>query len=171
MKNISIPQLLKMPEGVYQLKLNDYISDLNTLTTVKGTFKVTHCHSFLNVELKADTILTLVCDRCLKTFNHRLSVNTEEVILLQYPVDESTLPLEREIVSEDLSETLPPNGELNVEEWIYEQLSLAMPLRNICGNDCDPPEIIENKQSAETKPTIDDRWSALSQLKSVFPEQ
>ena len=167
-ENIFIPQLLKMPEGTCQIPLNDYINDLQTLTPVKGSFRVTHCQSFLEVELQADTILTLVCDRCLQTFNHRLSVDTQEVILLQYDRNESSLPLEREIMSEDLSETLPPNGELNVQEWIYEQLSLAMPLKNVCGNDCQTPQEIE-KEGQNQK--IDDRWSALNQLKSFISEQ
>ena len=166
MDNILIPQLLKMPEQTYKLEFSDYISDLSTLTPVKGIFIVKHRHNFLEVFLQAETILTLICDRCLQTFNHRLSVDTTEIILLQYPIDDMALPLEREIVSEDLCETLAPNGELAVETWIYEQLSLAMPLRNICGNNCQPPQ--EEKDINQVK--IDNRWSALANLKSIMPE-
>lgn len=166
MENIFIPQLLKMPEQTHQFQLNDYISELKTLTPIKGNFQVTHHHNFLEVKLKADTILTLTCDRCLQTFNHRLTVDTTEIILLQNPPDEALLPLEREIISEDLWEALPPNGELAVEEWIYEQLSLAMPLRNLCGNDCQPPQ----REEHLSKMKIDDRWSALANLKSIMPE-
>ena len=167
MENIFIPQLLKMPEKTHQFQLNNYINELDSLTPVKGIFQVTHRHSFLEVSLKADTILTLTCDRCLQTFNHRLEVETKEIIFLQDPQDEDSLPLEREILSEDLCETLPPNGELAVEKWIYEQLSLAMPLRNLCGNDCQPPSIEKHSQ---TSTTLDDRWSALANLKSIMPE-
>lgn len=166
MKNIFIPQLLKMPEQSYKFQLNDYISDLKTLTPIKGSFQVSHRHNFLELKLKADTIVTLTCDRCLQTFNHRLTVDTTEIILLQYPPDEASLPLEREIVSEDLCETLPPNGELAVEQWIYEQLSLAMPLRNLCGNDCQPPHREEHSHNMK----IDERWSALANLKSIIRE-
>lgn len=166
MENIFIPQLLKMPEYTHQIQLNDYISDLNSLTPVKGIFRVTHCHNFLEISLKAETILTLTCDRCLQTFNHRLQVDTKEIILLQEPEDENSLPLEREIASEDLSETLPPNGELVVEEWIYQQLSLAMPLRNLCSNDCHTPTVQKDSQNSKS----DNRWSALANLKSILPE-
>ena len=166
MENIFIPQLLKMPEQTHQFQLNDYIRDLDSLTPVKGIFRLTHHHNFLEVSLKADTILTLTCDRCLQTFNHRLKVDTTEIILLQYPENENYLPLEREVMREDLSETLPPNGELIVEEWIYQQLSLAMPLRNLCGNNCQPPSI--QKHSSNSK--SDNRWSALADLKSILPE-
>ncbi len=169
MKNILIPQLLKMPQQTYQFELNDYIKELETLTPIKGIFQVSHRHNFLEVTLLADTILTLRCDRCLQTFNHRLRVNTSEIILLQYAFDESLLPVEREILSEDLSETLPPNGELDVKAWIYEQLSLAMPLKNICENDCKPPQIQEKQQTNQSAKT-DNRWSALANLKSLIQE-
>jgi len=41
-----------------------------------------------------------------------------------------------------------------------------MPLRNLCGNNCQPPAI-ENKENLTIK---DSRWSALSDLKSLIKE-
>ena len=167
MENIFIPHLLKMPEQTLKFEFNQYISDLDSLTPVKGSFQVSHRYNFLEVTLKAETILTLICDRCLQTFNHRLEVDTQEIILLQFPQPEESIPLEREIVSEDLCETLAPTGELAIEQWIYEQLSLAMPLKNLCGNDCQPPF---NGENDHQKLPADDRWSALASLKSIMPE-
>jgi uncharacterized protein len=87
-------------------------------------------------------------------------VDTSEIILLKEEEPLVSYPLEREIISEDLSETLPPDGELIVDEWIYEQLSLAMPLRILCSNDCKAPVI-----KAQNHGTIkDDRWSSLASL-------
>jgi uncharacterized protein len=166
MEKIYIPRLLKMPEQKEEIKLNHQISGLNSLTPVRGIFQVAHRGNFLELQLQADTILTLTCDRCLQTFNHRLKVDTSEIILLK--VEEAVLnyPLEREIITEDLSETLPPDGELIVDEWIYEQLSLAMPLRNLCTNDCKPPKL----EVKEDSPIKDNRWSGLSSLKSLIKE-
>lgn len=166
MEKIYIPRLLKMPEQKEEIKLNHQISGLNSLTPVRGIFQVAHRGNFLELQLQADTILTLTCDRCLQTFNHRLKVDTSEIILLKVEEADLNYPLEREIITEDLSETLPPDGELIVDEWIYEQLSLAMPLRNLCGNDCQPPAI-EKKEDNTIK---DNRWSGLSSLKSLIKE-
>ena len=142
MDNIFIPRLLKMPGQTYQVQLNKQrIRGFDSLTPIQGTFRVVHRHTFLEVSLNADTILTLTCDRCLKTFNHRLAVNISEIILLQHPQGENSLSLEREVSGEDLSERLSPNGKFLLEEWIYEQLSLAMPLRNLCGNNCQLPSV------------------------------
>ena len=159
MEKIYIPRLLKMPEQKEEIKLNHQISGLNTLTPVKGIFQVAHRGNFLELELQVNTILTLTCDRCLQTFNYRLEVDTSEIILLQEAETDFNLPLEREIISENLSETLPPNGELMVEEWIYEQLSLSMPLRNLCSNNCQPPSVKHNSMTIG-----DSRWSSLSSL-------
>ncbi|MBL1211529.1 YceD family protein [Geminocystis sp. GBBB08] len=160
MEKIYIPRLLKMPQQTEEIKLNHQISGLNSLIPVRGIFQICHRGNFLELQLQADTILTLTCDRCLQTFNHRLEVDTSEIILLKEEESDLNYPLEREIISEDLSETLPPNGELIVDEWIYEQLSLAMPLRNLCENDCQPPLLKEKKDS-----TIkDNRWSSLANL-------
>jgi uncharacterized protein len=166
MEKIYIPRLLKMPEKKEEIKLNHQISGLNSLTPVRGIFQVAHRGNFLELQLQADTILTLTCDRCLQTFNYRLEVDTSEIILLEEKEASLNLPLEMEILTEDLSETLPPDGELIVDEWIYEQISLAMPLRNLCGNDCQPP-VIENKEDNIIK---DNRWLGLSSLKSLRKE-
>ncbi|BAQ63416.1 DUF177 domain-containing protein [Geminocystis sp. NIES-3709] len=161
MEKIYIPRLLKMPEQKEEIILNHQIAGLNSLTPVRGIFQICHRGNFLELQLQADTILTLTCDRCLQTFNHRLEVDTSEIILLKQQETDLNYPLEREILTEDLSETLPPDGEFIVDEWIYEQLSLGMPLRNLCGNDCQPPAI----EAQEDTTIKDNRWSALSRLK------
>lgn len=160
MEPIYIPQLLKMPDRKEEIKFNDSIGGLDTLTPVKGLLVVSHGGNFLNVQLQAQTIVTLNCDRCLQSFNHRLEVETSELIWLEkkFDVDEH-IPLERELLIENLSETLEPNGYFEAENWIYEQLSLAMPMRQLCGNNCHPPKI-ENHQSL-----IDNRWADLASLK------
>ncbi|WP_330205090.1 DUF177 domain-containing protein [Cyanobacterium sp. Dongsha4] len=164
METIYIPQLLKMPEQTMKIKLCDRISGLTTLIPVKGIFQVRHGGNFLELQLQADTILTLTCDRCLQTFNYRLKVDTSEIIYLKYEAElDQYYPPEREITGEDLWESLPPDGELIIEEWIYQQLSLAIPLRSLCSNDCQPP----GKTSTDNNKN-DQRWSALANLKSLM---
>ncbi|WP_369816731.1 YceD family protein [Cyanobacterium sp. IPPAS B-1200] len=163
MERIYIPQLLKMPQQMDRFTFKENIKGFQTLTPIKGTFAIHHRGGFLEVELTADTILTLKCDRCLKTFNHRLEVDTSEIIWLSDQFeDPDNLPLEREISGDDLCESLPPDGYFEVQEWVYEQLSLALPLRQVCNNeDCEPPTIDESAT------ITDSRWAALTALKSL----
>jgi len=168
-EKIYLPQLLKMPEKKEEIVINDQISGLETLTPVRGNFSIRHCGNFLELELSVDTILTLTCDRCLQTFNHRLEVNNSEIIWLNYQQDQDlNIPLEREISDDDLYENLPPDGYFEVEEWIYEQLSLAMPLRQLCGKNCQAP--VSTTSSQTDVKIVDHRWSVLADFKAKIQE-
>jgi uncharacterized protein len=164
MEAIYIPRLLKLPERKEEIKIQETITGLNTLTPVRGLMVIRHGGNYLEVSVKAETIVTLVCDRCLNHYNYRISLNNSELIWLEseQPAD---LPQEREVSVEDLSETLSPDGYFEPETWLYEQLSLAMPLRQLCGKNCQGTEL----SVAEVQPSIDSRWASLADLKKQLP--
>ncbi|MGK7934392.1 MAG: DUF177 domain-containing protein, partial [Xenococcaceae cyanobacterium] len=83
MEAIYIPQLLKLPGRKEEIKFQDSISGLDTLTPVKGVMSIRHGGTFLEVLAQAETIVTLTCDRCLQNYNHRLSIDTSEIIWLE----------------------------------------------------------------------------------------
>jgi uncharacterized protein len=162
MKPIFIPQLLKAPQKKEQIEIDNFITNLSTLTPVRGNLVIQHCGTYIEVTAKAETIVTLTCDRCLKQYNHKLSVDLSEIIWLEEELDSTSFgKLEREVEVEDLSEQLPPDGYFEPEAWLYENLSLAMPIRQICGEDC---QGIEQK-TKNKQPTIDNRWASLEALK------
>lgn len=166
MEAIYIPQLTKAPEKTEVVKVEDFISNLETLTPVRGQVKVQHHGNYLEVSGKAETIVTLTCHRCLQQYNHRLNVDTSEMIWL----DESASlpyegPIEKEVTVEDLIETLPPQGYFNPEEWLYEQLCLELPPKQLCESDCAgiPAD------SSNTSKIGDRRWASLEALKKQIP--
>ena len=162
MEPIYIPHLLKAPKRTAQIIVDDSITGLDTLVPVKGVISVRHGGNFLEVASQAETITTLVCDRCLQHYNHRLAIDTNELIWLESELENAAdIPNEREVSLEDLSETLPPNGHYDPEAWLFEQLSLALPLRKVCGDDC--PGASQKATSDENY--IDNRWSSLAALK------
>ena len=162
MEAIYIPHLLKAPRRKAEIVVDDAIANLDTLVPVKGTIVVRHGGNFLEVISQAETITTLVCDRCLQHYNHRLAIDTSELIWLESELQNiAELPTEREVSVEDLSETLPPNGHFDPEAWLYEQLSLALPLRKVCGKDC-PGATVKTTQEDNH---VDSRWSSLAALK------
>ena len=162
MEPIYIPHLLKAPKRTTEIIVDDTISGLDTLVPVKGTISVRHGGNFLEIASQAETITTLVCDRCLQHYNHRLYIDTNELIWLESELDDiADIPTEREVSLEDLSETLPPNGHFDPEVWLFEQLSLALPLRKVCGENCPGADVKE----VSTENYIDSRWSGLAALK------
>lgn len=165
MENIYIPHLLKAKERQKKITLDENIAGLETLTPVRGEMTIRHGGSFLEISARVETIVTLVCDRCLKQYNKRLSIKPNELIWLEKEeIELEDLPLEREIKIEDLSENLPPDGHFDPNNWLYEQLSLAMPLRKVCGKDCQGvPEINTDEPTSPDK-----RWSNLEVLKKML---
>ncbi len=160
MEAIYIPQLLKAPKQQEQIEIDSHLADLETLTPVRGTMVVKHCSNYLEVEAQGETIITLTCDRCLQQYNHRLSVNTSELIWLAEKATEGELFASEEIALEDLSETLSSHGYFEPDTWLYEQFCLAMPMRQLCDTVCPG---ISSQWSRE--PLIDSRWAGLANFK------
>lgn len=170
MEAIYIPQLTKARERTEVVQIDDFLPGLETLTPVRGQIKVQHHGNYLEVSAQAETIITLTCHRCLQQYNHRLNVDTSELIWLDeianQPYDG---PLEREVAVEDLVETLPPQGYFYPSEWLYEQLCLEIPQRQLCQAECAgiPANKATNNKIPE-KP-IDNRWASLEALKKQIP--
>ncbi len=161
MKSIYIPQISQAPERKVEIIIDGSISGLETLTPVRGKLVVRHGGNFLELIAQAETIVTLTCDRCLQNYNHRLEVNTSELVWLEAGEMES-LPSEREVPLENLSETLSPNSYFEPEKWLYEQFSLAMPFRQLCGENCQGAP----KTQTDQENHLDSRWASLASLKS-----
>ena len=167
MEAIYIPHLLKAPNRRAEIVVLDRISSLDSLTPVKGKIAVRHGGNFLEVISQAETIVTLTCDRCLQQYNHRLAIDTSELIWLESEIENAAdIPTEREVSLEDLSETLPPNGHFDPEAWLFEQLSLALPLRKVCGENCQGAAPTSHQKQNE----IDSRWSSLAALKDQLSD-
>jgi uncharacterized protein len=161
MEAIYIPRLLKALEQTEILPINDFIKDINTLSPVKGTLTIAHRGTYLEVTVQAKAILTLTCDRCLQQYNHRLILDTSELLWLDKNTPEHyELMVDKDLLEENLEESLESNGYFDTYNWLYEQLSLAMPLRQLCGKNCHPPAT-----SQPTEELQDSRWSVLQTLK------
>jgi uncharacterized protein len=162
MNAIYIPHLLNAVDRTRSLSFETNFENLETLTSVRAQVSVRHGTTFLDVRGTAQTIVTLTCDRCLQRYNHRVSINAKEIIWLNDDLDSQEVPLEQEVNPEDLVESLSPYGYFDPETWIYEQVCLELPQRQICDAACEGLKV-ETQGSAE--PQVDERWSALEALK------
>jgi uncharacterized protein len=168
MDAIFIPQLTKAPERTEEIEVNESLPGLETLTPVRGVIRVQHQGNYLQVSGQAESIITCTCNRCLQQYNQRLAVNTKEIIWLDANANQAEdLPLEREVPIEDLVETVSHDGYFYPSEWLYEQMCLAIPQRQLCDPKC--PGILDAVASISEE-IIDNRWSALQRLKNQLPE-
>lgn len=167
MEAIYIPQLLKAREQTQIIEVDEFLPDLETLTPVRGRISVQHRGNYLEVSAQAETIITLNCHRCLQQYNHRLKLNTSEIIWLDSAADQPYEgPLERELAVEDLIEALPPQGYFDPGEWLYQQLCLEIPQRQLCDALCVG---IQPATPETSNQTVDHRWASLEALKKQLP--
>ncbi|MCP2729378.1 YceD family protein [Limnofasciculus baicalensis] len=174
MEAIHIPFLLKLPEHTDVIEVNESVEGLETLTPVRGRLEIIHQGNYLDVSAQAETIITLTCDRCLKQYNHRLSLNVSEFVWLDSSANEpDNGPVERETLLDDLVETLSPQGDFEPNIWLYEQLCLAISPRKLCDSKC-PGIIVGDNATTSSMDTVstrprDRRWEALEILKGQLP--
>ena len=163
MELISIPSLLKKTDRTESIQFEEFISDLETLTPVRGYLQVTHHGNYLEVKGKSETIITLTCDRCLKQYNYKLAIAPKELIWLdKVTTEKEFFHIEAENSVEHLVESLPPDGDFNPREWVYEQVCLAVPPRKLCDKNCQGIKLSDMDTSSSV---LDSRWSALEALK------
>lgn len=167
MKAIYIPHLLNAVHQTRSFSFETHFPNLETLVPIRGELWVSHRKTYLEIQGTAETIVTLTCDRCLQCYNHRLSVDTSELIWLEEPAIADQDPLEREVSVEELVETLSPQGYFEPDTWLYEQLCLALPQRQICDATCQGIAV----EAAHAQPSSPDhRWAALAALQQQFPD-
>ena len=168
MEALYIPQLLNAVDQTHVVSFRERLPGLDTLTPIKGEMTVKHQVNYLEVKAQAEAIMTLTCNRCLQNYNHRLSIDTSELIWLEDSADKlEHPPQEREVGLEELVESLSPQGYFHPSDWLYEQMCLAIPHRQICQSEC--PGIQTADEPKDDAP-IDHRWSTLAALKIQLPD-
>jgi uncharacterized protein len=177
LRPIALPQLLQRG-GEQELTVRQRLAELADAEPVLGWIRLRHDGSTLEVEGEASTTLHCRCDRCLSAFqlplraraHERLALDPggsqagdggspEALVLSGWLAVDGSLDL-RTSLAEEPEERLDPQGVFDPEHWLFEQLSLQLPLVYRCGPDCPGPD---RWSSASDLP--DGRWQALRQLR------
>ncbi len=169
METIYIPRLTTAPQRTEVIDFSEPIPGLETLTPVQGKLQVSHQGNYLDISATAETIITLTCHRCLQQYNYRLQIAPHELIWLKEGTDQSDLLLlDQDIDPDDLVETLPPKGYFDPTTWLYEQLCLEIPQKQLCDQNCSGIELAE---STSVQPRVDRRWASLESLKNQLSDR
>ncbi|MEX0589025.1 MAG: YceD family protein [Cyanobium sp.] len=155
-----LQELRHLEEGRVWL-IDQPVDGLDSLTPVRGHLQATHRGNMLEVEGKAETIVTLCCDRCLQHFNRPLRAADKELLWIGEPVEDPGKPVDLEGAGEEpeLMEQLDPRGSFDPEHWIFQQLQLQLPIVNHCGKHCPGPATWSSDSSG-----VDPRWRALQDM-------
>jgi uncharacterized protein len=173
MEPLYIPQLANRKDRTLEIIVDTTIPEFDTLTPIRGKVIVKHGGTFLDVSAQAETIITLKCDRCLQQYNHRLELDATEIIWLDADaeVEPDRRGMEIRTDLEELVESLAPDGHFDPNVWLYEQLCLSLPLRQLCDRNCAGIMPTPTPAVATSAPTkLDNRWGILESLKDQLPE-
>lgn len=167
LRPLSLFELRMHAEGRHW-RVHQPIAGLTSLTPVQGELQAVHHGAALEIHSRVETIVTLCCDRCLQHFNQPLRAELSELVELRSATAAAAAsgePLELwlEAGGEDLDDRLDPAGVFDPEQWLFEQLSLRLPLVNRCGADCPGPACWSSDPQGG-----DPRWAALAQLQPVL---
>jgi uncharacterized protein len=157
LKPVRLDDLRRAPSQTLTFEFKQFFDNFESLVPVEGKVRLIHGGNFFEAHGTAKTIVTLTCHRCLQQFNHRLNLKFKEIILIENTPDD--MPLELDLELADLVERIPPTGEFDLEDWIYQNLYLELPDPLACRPDCEGMGI-----SATEPPLPDPRWAILQQL-------
>ncbi|MFM8276748.1 MAG: YceD family protein [Cyanobium sp.] len=177
LRPIPLPQLLQQG-GELQLTVRQPFAELGEAEPVQGWIRLRHHGPALEVEAEASTVLACRCDRCLRPFQLPLRVWAHERLAVaaagpeageaadddderevdRWLDDNGMLDLQA-LLGEDPEERIDPQATFDPEHWLFEQLSLRLPLVYHCGPDCSGPDRWSSANAA-----ADPRWQALRQL-------
>ena len=146
--------------------LEGFLDELDSLTPIRGTIVAEHQGEALSVKGDFHTVISLICDRCLENFTQPLKVDSKELIFIG---EEKELAIAIEF--NDFSDCISPCNSFDPQRWVFEQLSLQLPLLNNCGNNCAGvsnqkanPQIYSNNSGENDLNQLDPRWSELKKL-------
>ncbi|HTF02567.1 MAG TPA: DUF177 domain-containing protein [Bacteroidia bacterium] len=168
-KDLVIP-FSGMKEGNYSfsVELGDtFFESLEFSEIKKGEIKVeiemVRGQNMLNLDIAINGNVELICDRCGNTYPQ--PIEDERAMVVNIDADH--------FEDEDDLISLPSSyNDLDLTQYIYEYISLAVPAKLVCPDNigCDPDVISKldqlkpGEQSGDDQPT-DPRWDALKNLK------
>jgi uncharacterized metal-binding protein YceD (DUF177 family) len=115
--------------------------------------------SMLDLNLKIEGFLELICDRSLEKFDYPISINQE--VIYKYGDEEKEL-------SENVFVIIKDRQEINISDFLYESISLEVPMKKLHPKFKDENEIDEliySSKEENKKAEVDPRWEALKKLK------
>ena len=153
---VPVQDLLSSETGI-TWQVHQQIAGLESQGPVVGQLRAWPEGPLLRLEGELQASVSLRCDRCLQTYAQPLRARVSE--RLAVGGSDQDLAQALDFDAEGVSEQLDPDGNFDPQQWVYEQLSLQLPLVNRCGADCPGPA-----SWGTADPLPDPRWAALRSL-------
>jgi len=156
---------LNLGQFEYSFQIDDLFFELFDYSIIdhgslKADLVLEKTSTFISLHFKIVGIIKLVCDRSLDVFDYKMSTNNE--LVLRFGDENMEISDQIEIISYKTQM-------INVASYIYEFISVAVPMKKLHPRYADEPEddqiIYTSGDEQEEKSEIDPRWIELKKLK------
>lgn len=157
---INLEDLKNQPNQELNVSIHiDQLDDVAISETVTGILNLTVLGNLINIKGKLKTQVILDCNRCLKSFDYPLIIDVQEDFLFGKLVDSQTK--EYELFGENFVEDLEEKQEIDLTEFIYQEIILNIPSQKLCDLAC---EGTEEYKKVKKENLVDPRLAIFKQL-------
>ncbi len=135
---ISIDDIKNAKDQSLKISFDNEVKDLSTQGPVKAELIFKAFGKYINVKGTIVANVKLVCDRCLKDFVKNIEVDVDETYLLGHliPSEDAHSGQELELKDGDFVTELYDTDEVDVEDLIYQSVTLNIPNPCVCDINC-----------------------------------
>ena len=155
---ISIDDIKNAKDQSLKIKVENEIKDLNTDAPVLAELIFSAFGIYINVKGQIVANVKLVCDRCLKEFVEKIEVDVDETYILSSskPLSEVHGGQEVELKDGDFVTELNGEDSVDVEDLIYQSVTLNIPNPCVCDINCvGDPEMEKYIKKEVSDPRLD----------------
>jgi uncharacterized protein len=156
-KTIDFDYQIELPEDFFEGDIN--AADISEAKPLKVIGRLENLAGYMKLSAKATLEYTAQCARCLKPVEFTLELDFEK-----------TAAVKGTLENEDNDDyILAEEGEIDIDEPLLEELTLSLPFRHLCSEDCKGlcpvcgKDLNEGECGCEKK-SIDPRLEVLKQL-------
>ncbi|MBK9145898.1 MAG: DUF177 domain-containing protein [Candidatus Melainabacteria bacterium] len=173
---ISVDELNALAQKRLRLSYSEALPVDGAVKPVVGELSIAGGVGGVRLTGHVKTLLKLTCQTCLRPYFQSIAVELDEQFSSRAYADEESQK-EKELTRDDFYEVLPADGILDIDDIVYQAVTLACPVYCRCGDDCPgPPKAQKAAVGGALEPEegdggapemIDPRWK---NLKSLFPK-
>lgn len=171
---INLHELNSMPQRRLRFNFSECLSVDGAVKPVAGELMVASSVGGIRLMGAVQTLLKLTCHVCLRPYFHALNVEIDEQFAYLDPNEKDSAPREKELQRDDFFEPLPEDGCLDIDDVVYQAVTLASPVFCRCGEECPgcpdgPNSVLVTDEgdlpgSSKVGSEIDPRWKNLKTL-------
>ena len=135
---ISIDDIKNAIDQSLKISFDNEVKDLNTQGNVKADLVFKAYGKYINAKGTIVANVKLVCDRCLKDFVKKIEVDVDETYLLGRLIsnEDAHSGQELELKDGDFVTELTDTDEVDVDDLIYQSVTLNIPNPCVCDINC-----------------------------------